>query len=412
MVGNDGRPQQKKLLEILQEWLSFRQLTLTRRSQYRLRKVDERMHILEGRIVILISIDKAIKIIRHSDEPKAALIEAFHLSERQAEDILEIRLRQLARLEALKIEQELSALKEEKSRLEALLATDAAMKKCMIKEIEADAKQFGDNRRTLIQAEQKAVAEVKLIDEPVTVVLSQNGWVRVRPGHGVDISQLGFKAGDQLYAIFPCRTVDTLVMLDHRGRAYSIAVANLPGGRGDGVPVASLIDLQPGARIAHSYAGSSEQILLIASTSGYGFLAKVGDLLSRQRAGKAFLTVAENEQPLPLVPIPANTQKIACLSEKGCFLLFGIDELKLQSGGRGVILMALEKQDALSQVMTVSAAGLIIQGQGRSGKSIQEIWPSRELDDYMGKRARKGKRLDKKWTQLKLLAIETTAVDK
>lgn len=412
MVGNDGRPQQKKLLEILQEWLFFRQLTITRRSQYRLRKVDERMHILEGRIAILISIDKAIKIIRHSDEPKAALIEAFHLSERQAEDILEIRLRQLARLETLKIEQELSALKEEKNRLEALLATDAAMKKCMIKEIEADAKQFGDNRRTLIQAEQKAVAEVKLIDEPVTVVLSQNGWVRVRPGHGVDMSQLGFKAGDQLYAIFPCRTVDTLVMLDDRGRAYSIAVANLPGGRGDGVPVGSLIDLQPGARITHSYAGSSEQILLVASTSGYGFLAKVGDLLSRQRAGKAFLTVGENDQPLPLVPILANTQKIACLSEKGCFLLFGIDELKLQSGGRGVILMALEKQDALSQVMTVNAAGLAIQGLGRSGKSMQEIWPSRELNDYMGKRARKGKRLDKKWTQLKLLAVETIALDK
>ncbi|MEY3224902.1 MAG: hypothetical protein RL565_1092, partial [Pseudomonadota bacterium] len=207
MIGTDGRPRQKGLKEIIAEWISFRVGTVTRRTQHRLGKVNDRMHILEGRLIVLLNIDKVIKIIRNSDEPKADLIKEFKLSDRQAEDILDIRLRQLARLEGIKIEQELKELKSERDDLEGLLQSDTVLRKRIIKEIESDMKDFGDDRRTLIQEDKRAVAETKVLDEPVTVIVSQKGWVRVRQGHEHDATQFGFKAGDALYGTFECRTV-------------------------------------------------------------------------------------------------------------------------------------------------------------------------------------------------------------
>jgi topoisomerase-4 subunit A len=220
-----------------------------RGAQHRLRKVLERIHILEGRQLVLLNIDEVIAIIRGSDEPKAALIARFKLSERQAEDILEIRLRQLARLEAIKIEQELSALRDEQKKLEDILGSPAALRRLMVKEIEADAKQFADARRTLIQAEKKAVAEVKVVDEPVTVVVSQKGWVRARSGHGHDAASFAFKAGDGLYGTFECRTVDTLLVWQQRARVLG-AGGHLPGARGDGQPLTTLIELEAGTQPA------------------------------------------------------------------------------------------------------------------------------------------------------------------
>ena len=234
MVGIDGKPVQKSLRQMLVEWIAFRQSTVSRRSQHRLHKVLDRIHILEGRQLVLLNIDEVIAIIRESDEPKAALIERFKLTERQAEDILDIRLRQLARLEAIKIEQELTELRTEQGKLEDILASPAALRRLMVKEIEADAKQFADARRTLIQAEKKAVAEVKVVDEPVTVVISAKGWVRARSGHGHDAAAFSFKAGDGLYGTFECRTVDYLLTFGSNGRIYSTPVASLPGARGDG----------------------------------------------------------------------------------------------------------------------------------------------------------------------------------
>ncbi|NCW86923.1 MAG: DNA topoisomerase IV subunit A, partial [Oxalobacteraceae bacterium] len=227
MIGADGRPRQKGLGDILREWIGFRFDTVTRRTQYRLGKVDDRIHILEGREAVLLNIDKVIKIIRESDEPKPALMKAFKLSDRQAEDILEIRLRQLARLEAIKIQQELAELRKERVILKDLLDQPASMKKLLVREIEGDAKQYGDARRTLIEEAERAVAEQKLIDEPVTVVISQKGWVRSRQGHGHDAQQFGFKSGDAMYAAFECRTVDTLLAFGSNGRVYSVAVAQL-----------------------------------------------------------------------------------------------------------------------------------------------------------------------------------------
>ncbi|MES1161534.1 MAG: DNA gyrase subunit A, partial [Rhizobacter sp.] len=243
MIGSDGRPSQKSLREIMSEWVVFRATTVQRRTQHRLGKVLARIHVLEGRQLVLLNIDEVIRIIRESDEPKAALIERFKLSEIQADDILDIRLRQLARLEAIKIEQELANLRTEQAKLEDILGSPASLKRLLIKEIEADAKAFGDERRTLIQAGKKTVVEVRVVDEPVTVVVSLKGWVRGLKGHEVDAATLTFKAGDALYGTFACRSVDALLVFGSNGRVYSTAVAQLPGGRGDGQPITSLIDL-------------------------------------------------------------------------------------------------------------------------------------------------------------------------
>ena len=247
---------QKSLRQMLQEWITFRQDTVRRRSEHRLSKVLDRIHILEGRQLVLLNIDEVIHIIRNSDEPKSALMEKFRLTERQAEDILEIRLRQLARLEAIKIEQELTSLRKEQDSLQHVLDNPSALKKLIIKEIEADAKQFGDERRTLIQEEKKAALEVKIVDEPVTVVVSQKGWVRVRTGHGHDAQSFAFKSGDGLYGTFECRTVDILLGFGSNGRVYSVPVASLPGARGDGAPFISFIDLEAGTDVPYFWAGA------------------------------------------------------------------------------------------------------------------------------------------------------------
>jgi topoisomerase-4 subunit A len=262
MIGGDGRPTQKSLRQMLTEWIAFREATVSRRTQHRLARVLARIHILEGRALVLLNIDEVIRIIRHSDEPKPALIERFALSDRQAEDILEIRLRQLARLEAIKIEQELKTLREDQARLEEILGSSIALKRLLIREIETDTKAHGDDRRTLIQAEKRATAEIRLVDEPVTVVVSSKGWVRALKGHEVDTMTLQFKPGDAIYSSFTCRSVDTLLVFGSAakgsGRVYSVAVGALPGGRGDGVPVTSLIDLEPGTQPLHYFAGGSE----------------------------------------------------------------------------------------------------------------------------------------------------------
>ncbi|MFZ6748573.1 DNA topoisomerase IV subunit A [Undibacterium sp. Ren11W] len=397
MIGGDGRPRQKGLLEILSEWIAFRFTTVTRRTIYKLKKVDDRIHILEGREAVLLNIDKVIKIIREADEPKPALMQAFKLSDRQAEDILEIRLRQLARLEAIKIQQELAELRLEKTGLQALLDDPGAMKKCIVKEIEADAKLYGDARRTLIEEAQRASTEQKVIDEPVTVVISEKGWVRARTGHEHDAAQFTFKAGDALYGTFECRTVDTMLVFGSNGRVYSVAVSALPGARGDGIPITTLIDLASGTRILHYFAGNTETSLLLASSAGYGFTAKVSDMMGRMKAGKAFMTLDAEDLPLPPALIAADASAIACLSEKGRLLVFGLNEIKqLSSGGRGVILMELEANEKLLGVKAISQKGVRIAGIGRAGKAQELQLSASSLAIHIGKRARKGKALESK----------------
>jgi topoisomerase-4 subunit A len=393
MVGRDGKPRQKGLLDVLREWCDFRLDTVRRRSRHRLAQVDERIHILEGRKLILLNIDEVIRIIRASDEPKSALIARFRLSERQADDILEIRLRQLARLEAIKIDDELKTLAQEKSELEAILGDDKVLRKTVVREIEADARQFGDARRTLIEESQRASVEVKVVDEPVTVVVSQKGWLRALKGHALDAQNFSFKAGDALYAAFECRSVDNLLVFGSSGRVHTVAVSQLPGGRGDGQPVTAFIDAQ-GAQPLHYHAGAADEWLLLATRRGLGFAAKVSDMLSQKRAGKAFITLDDGDAPIRPQRVPDDASAAAVLSQSGRLLVFGRDEIKsLANGGRGVILMELDANDALAQAAAITERGLVVLGQGRGGAPKRETLDAKALAPYIGKRARKGRPL-------------------
>ena len=418
MVGLDGRPTQKSFRQMLTEWIAFRQTTIEKRSRHRLGKVLDRIHILEGRQTVLLNIDEVIAIIRQSDEPKAALIARFNLSDRQAEDILEIRLRQLARLEAIKIEQELSELRSEQQKLEDILGNPSALRRLMVKEIEADAKTFADPRRTLILEGKKAVAEVKIVDEPVTVVVSDKGWVRARGGHGHEASSFAFKAGDLLYATFECRSVDTLLAFGSNGRVYSVAVSLLPGGRGDGQPLTSLIELESGTQVLHYFAGAAGAQLLISGSGGYGFVASVDNMVSRQKAGKAFITcnpgetvcapslVAGASLPQGLASpsagaVPNTTRAlvapatdVACASTLGRILTFKLSELKtMEKGGRGLMLLALEDKDTLAGAAAYTRS-VRIAGIGRGGKEREETLEIRSLNNARAPRGRKGKAAD------------------
>ena len=394
-IGLDGRPVQKSLRQLVKEWIEFRHKTIERRSEHRLGQVLDHTHILEGRQLVLLHIDEVIKIIRNSDEPKPALIQRFKLSERQAEDILEIRLRQLARLETIKIEQELKELREEQKKLEEILGSPAALRRLMVKEIEGDAKQFADARRTLIQAEKKSVAEIKVIDEPVTVVLSQKGWVRARQAHGHEAASFAFKAGDGLYATFECRTTDTLLAFGSNGRVYTVPVSALPGARGDGQPVTTLVELEPGTHLMHYFAGAPSAWLLLSNTGGYGFLATVENMMSRLKAGKSFISVGEGEtvcrpSPANVAPQPPATQ-VCCISAAKRILTFDITELKpMANGGRGLLLIDLDKKDTLVGAAAYTRS-VKIWGVGRSDKERDELLEIRSLNNAKAGRGRKGK---------------------
>jgi topoisomerase IV subunit A len=397
-IGLDGRPVQKSLRQMLLEWIDFRQATIERRSRHRLGKVLDRIHILEGRQLVLLNIDEVIAIIRRSDEPKAALVARFKLSDRQAEDILEIRLRQLARLEAIKIEQELKELREERKKLEEILGSPASLRRLMVKEIEQDAKQFADGRRTVILADKRAVAEVRVVDEAVTVVVSQKGWVRARQGHGHEAASFAFKSGDGLYAAFECRTVDFLMAFGSNGRVYTVPISVLPGARGDGQPVTTFIELESGTHLMHYFAGAPGAWLLVSSSGGYGFLATVENMMSRLKAGKAFISCGEGEtvcRPSPAnVPPQAPATQVACASTGGRILTFDITELRpMPNGGRGLMLIHLDPKDTLAGAAAYTRS-VRIAGIGRSGKERDETLEIRSLNNAKAGRGRKGKAAD------------------
>lgn len=393
VVDAEGKPRSISLLEMIRQWVGYRIETVRSRSRHRLAQAERRIHILEGRALALLHIDAVIRVIRESDEPKPALIAQFGLSEAQAEDILEIRLRQLARLEAIKIETELASLRETAAGLRFLLESEPALRKAVSQEIKADAKTYGDARRTLIEADARTTFEAPVIDEPVTVIVSVNGWVRSRQGHGHDASQFNFKTGDALYAAFECRTTDQVLMLSSTGRAYSTAVAGLPGGRGDGAPLTSMIELEAGSRLVHFFAGASAQRALFASAAGVGFLAPLEAMVGRNRSGKAFMQLDPNDMPALIQPIEDHAVELALLSKKGNLLVVPMAEVKaLASGGRGVALMTMDaKGDTL-----VAARGLAkgqtlhVVGTSRSGKPAETPIDAATLKSARGARARKG----------------------
>lgn len=393
-IGTDHRPRQKGLRQALLEWIGFRTDTVLRRTQYRYDKVSDRIHVLEGRMLVYLNVDEVIQTIRESDEPRAALMKRFKLTERQADDILDMRLRQLARLEGIKIEQELSEKRAEQEKLKELIDQPSALKRLIVKEIEADAKQYGDDRRTLIKVAERAVMEVRVLDEPVTVIVSQKGWLRARQGHGHDASQFNFKASDDCYGVFECRSTDTLIALGSNGRVYSVAVSGLPSARGDGAPVTSMIDLAPGSQIEHMLAASAESRFLFSTEQGFGFIAKISDMVSRQRAGKQFITLEGKDALIRPVPVFEGTINLALMSSRQRLLVIPLDEVKtLASGGRGTILMGIDSPDKLAQCVPLSKAGMRVVGLYRN-KQVEDIVSGARLAEYLSKRARKGKLLD------------------
>ena len=357
VLGVTGTPRQASLYSMIVEWCRFRLATVTRRTRHRLTVAEKRIHILEGRLAVLLDIDKVIKVIRESDDPKVDLMAHFNLSAIQAEDILEIRLRQLARLEGIKIGEELAKLREEAKGLNHLLSSEEALRACVASEIEADTKKFGDDRRTFIEASEKITASdaktVSVVDETTTLIVSRHGWLRSRQGHNIDPTQLTFRSGDSLLACLPCRTVDHLILLDTHGRAYSIAAAEIPGGKGDGIPATSLADFQDGGKVCLALAVSNDKLYLVAADGGYGFRCKGEDFMSRGKAGKAFLTLGENESPAVFMPAPAEGE-IACVTKDGRTLVFNIEEIRLLAKGRGLKLIdASPGKTALEDILPI-----------------------------------------------------------
>jgi len=400
VLGLDGRPGRKNIRELLEEWVQFRVATVTRRTRFRLSQVERRLHILEGRRIVFLNIDKVIKLIRGSDEPKPALMRQFKLTDAQAEDILEIRLRQLARLEGIKIENELKELKNERKDLKALLGSDAEMKKLVAKEIRDDAKQYGDNRRTVIEEAGRATFERQVVDEPLTVIVSRNGWVRSRQGHGLDLSGVTYKTGDGPYAIVETRSVHYLALIDSTGRAFSVQAAELPGSRGDGVPLSSLVDLAPGARFAHAVDAQPGRRYLVANSAGYGFIVKAEELLSRVRAGKAFMTLPEGAVVVRPALVPERPEMAVAFSEKGRMLLFPASELKELGRGRGITLMGLDKGEKMVAVGFADSKSVTVVGKSRSDKERTVTVSGENLQKHILHRARKGCLLPGKMTPI------------
>src|SRR5690625_3739609 len=396
-IDTQGRPKQTPLRDMLEDWLSFRRDTVRRRTQHRLDKVSDRIHVLEGRMVVYLDVDAVIRTIRDADEPKVDLMRTFALTERQAEDILEMRLRQLARLEGIKIEQELEKQRQEQAKLERLLNSAATFKRLLIQEIETDVKKFGDERRTLIQEAEQVVLETQVLDEAVTVLISEQGWLRRRQGHELDLSNTQFKSGDAFYDAVECRSVDELIALGTDGRSYSVSVHELPPARGDGQPITAFIDVAPETQIAHMVAGPAAQRFVLGVEQGFGFMTALADMHTRQRASKQFVTVHDAESLMrPLYLQPTDTA-IALLTEKNRFLVVDLDELRmLKAGGRGTILINLDEGDRLLQWAGVGPEGVQICGLYRRRKDYCWVFDEKEIAPYRGRRARKGQVLSRR----------------
>ncbi|HUJ01469.1 MAG TPA: DNA topoisomerase IV subunit A [Usitatibacter sp.] len=391
-IGGDGRPRSMSLSEVIGEWAAFRLRVLERRLGHRAGEVADRIHILEGRMVAFLHIDPVIKVIRNSDDPKPDLMKKFELSERQAEDILEIRLRQLARLEGIRIEKELAELRKEAASLKKLLGSPAERRKLAAKEVREDAERFGDKRRTMIEeAERITLSMVETVaDEPVTVILSRNGFLRTRSGHGVDRAALAWKEGDAELAIRETRTIHPVVLFGANGRVFSVRASEIPGGKGDGVPVSSLADTQ-GTPIVGMLSGPADVAVLMGTSGGNVLRTKMEGLLTRLRAGKQFVSVDEGEALLEPCAIAAGTKEVAALSGEGRLLVFPLEEVKeLAVGGKGVIAIKLHEGERMIGAVPV-AGELKVAAFGRGEKRVTLTVNAASLEHYRGSRARSGR---------------------
>jgi topoisomerase IV subunit A len=390
MVGLDGRPRVKNLKEILSEWLQFRVATVRRRLEFRRRKVVDRLHILDGLLVAYLNLDEVIRIIRREDEPKPVLMKRFKLSDVQAEAILDTKLRHLQKLEEMKIRGEQEELSQERKQIDALLKDSTRLKKLVSDEIREDAELYGDERRSPIverpAAQALAVTEI-LPSEPITVVLSRAGWIRAARGHEVKPEELDYKAGDEYLASARGKTNQILAVLDSKGRAYQLAATDLPSARGHGEPVTSRLDLGDGAKVAAVMLGDAEDRYVVGSASGYGFVAKLGDLMTDRKAGKTFISVPEGSSAFNagLAANPA-TDRLAVVTHEGRLLVFPLAELPELAKGKGNKLVNLRGEDRIVAACVLPAGAALSVTSGKRTMGLK----GRDLEHYAGARAGRG----------------------
>ncbi len=412
MIGIDGRPQVKNLRKLLTEWIEFRTTTVRNRLEYRLEKVNKRIHILEGQLIAFLNIDEVIAIIREEDKPKPVLMQRFGITSDQAEAILELKLRHLARLEEMKIRGELNDLAEERDKLELTLGSKRRLKTLIRKEIQEDAEQFGDDRRSPIVERKQAQAldQTALIpSDPVTIVLSQKGWVRAAKGHEIDAQELKYRDGDAYRSAAAGKSNQLSVFLDSTGRSYSLATHSLPSARGLGEPLSGKLSPPDGAEFVSVLCGQAETQYLVSSDAGYGYVVKLGDLYSKNKAGKAILRLPKGAEVLPPAPVSDyETDRVVALSNEGRLLVFGLKELPELAKGKGLKIMQIPSARVASReeylVATISLpinSNLII-FSGQRHLTLK----SRDLEAYVGERGRRGNKLPRGFQNVSGMQVE------
>ena len=412
MIGIDGRPGVKGLDRILREWLSFRTDTVRRRLEYRLERVLKRLHILEGYLIAFLNIDEVIHIIRTEDKPKPALMERFGLSDAQAEAVLELKLRNLARLEEIGIRSEQDDLDKERDELQKILGSAARLKTLIKNELLAVAEKFGDERRSPLVArpEARAFSELEMVSaEPVTVVMSEKGWIRGARGHDIDPSSLSYKSGDSFKIAVRGRSNQPVVILDSTGRAYTVASHNLPSARGQGEPVTGRINPPSGATFEGMMMGAEDQLFLLASDAGYGFLAKLGDLQTKNRAGKAAISLSKGARVLQPSPIAAiEGSWVAAVSNEGRLLVFPLADLPQLSRGKGNKIIGIpaarvqSREEFVVGVQVISEQNSLLVYAGKRHIKLKFS----ELEHYRGERGRRGNKLPRGFQKVDAILIE------
>jgi len=405
IIGLDGRPRVMGLRDFLTGWLEFRITTVTRRLQHRLDKVKRRLHILEGLMIAYLNLDEVIRIIRREDEPKPVLMKRFKLSDEQAEEILNTRLRHLAKLEEMKIREEQKELKAEAENLEATLASKSRLKKLVAKEIEADVEKHGDARRTKIVEREAAVAidETSLITkEPVTVVLSTGGFVRQAKGHEIDPRSLSYKGGDAFQGVARGQSLQQAIFVDSTGRTYSLPAHSLPSARGNGEPLSGRLNPPDGAKFAGVIMGEPEDLWLLASDAGYGFTVRLKELITDRRAGKTVLNVPENSHVLAPAFVPSADSLVLVINSEGKMLGFKVSDVPEMPKGKGNKLFdipskkAASREEVLTAVAVVPPQGTLVLWSGEKQKTF--TWS--ELKEFKGERAQRGAVLPRGWRQI------------
>ncbi|WP_419534039.1 DNA topoisomerase IV subunit A [Endozoicomonas sp.] len=398
MIGVDGRPQVKALDKMLGEWLTWRSETVRRRLQHRLDKVLSRLHILEGLMIAFLNIDEIIEIIRTEDKPKAILMERFGLSDIQAEAILDLKLRHLAKLEEVKIRAEQDDLEQERNSLELTLGSERRLKTLIKKEIKADAESFGDDRRSpiVVRSEAQALSQTDLmVSESVTVVLSNKGWVRFAKGHDVDPLTLNYKSGDGYRLSAKGRSNQTSVFLDSTGRAYSILTHTLPSARGQGEPLTGRVSPPSGATFEGLCVGDSSDCYLLASDAGYGFIAQFSDMVSKNKAGKTLLTLPKNAHVLTPIPVSGNNPMLAAITNEGRMLVFPLQDLPKLGRGKGNKIIniasarAADRSELMTQLAIINDNDALTLFAGKRHVTLKAT----DLEHYRGERGRRGNKL-------------------